>query len=267
MIEDDPGYIILHSKRNVSRFQILVEIAEHQPAIRQQEIAVMLGVTPQAISEYIRDLIDEGMIKASGRGRYEVTREGIEWILQNAETLENFAKHVRHDIIHQISVWTAIADEDLKAGDRVGVYMKSGILYASRRQTSANGEVAMDTPKGEETGILRLDGIIEHSESVVQVCKVPRVERGGSRNVELDMLKEVIKTVSFVACVGLEAWVSLKKIGRVPDLYFGSREGAIDAALHGIPSAIVIVDEFFTDFLRQLEQAELSYEIHDLIQK
>ncbi len=57
-----------------------------------------------------------------------------------------------------------------------------------------------------------------------------------------------------------------QKIGRVPDLYFGSREGAIDAALHGIPSAIVIVDEYFTDFLRQLEQADLSYEIHDLIQ-
>ncbi len=86
--------------------------------------------------------------------------------------------------------------------------MRSGILYASKRKTSANGEVAMDTPKGEDVGILRLDGIIEHSESVVQVCKVPRVERGGSRNVELDKLKEVIKTVSVVACVGLESWVS-----------------------------------------------------------
>jgi len=226
----------------------------------------MLGVMPQAIYEYIRDLIDEGMIQASGRGRYEVTREGIEWILQNAETLDNFAKHVRHDIIHQISVWAAITDEDLKAGDRVGVYMRSGIFYASRRQTSANVEVATDTPKGEDVGIVRLDGIIEHSESVVQVCKVPRVERGGSRNVELDKLKQVIKTVSVVACVGLESWVSLKMNGRVPDLYFGSREGAVDAALHGIPSAIVIVDEFFTDFLRQLEQADLSYEIYDLIQ-
>jgi putative transcriptional regulator len=263
--EDDPGYTILRNKRDVSRFQILVEIAEHQPAVRQQEIAAMLGVTPQAISEYIRDLVDEGMIKAPGRGRYEVTREGIEWILQNAETLETFARHIRHDIIHQVSVWTAIAGEDLRKGDRVGVYMKGGLLYASRTLTSANGEVVIDTPKGEDTGVSRLDGIIEHSESVVQVCKVPRVERGGSRKVQLDRLAEVMGTVSVAACVGLEAWVSLKKIGRVPDLYFGSREGAIDAALHGIPCGIVIVDEFFTDFLKQLEQAQLSYEIHDLV--
>ena len=263
--EDDPGYTILRNKRDVSRFQILVEIAEHQPAVRQQEIAAMLGVTPQAISEYIRDLVDEGMIKAPGRGRYEVTREGIEWILQNAETLEVYARHVRHDIIHQVSVWTAIAAEDLKKGDRVGVYMKGGLLYASHAPTSANGEVAIDTPKGEETGVAKLDGIIDHSEAVVQVCKVPRVERGGSRKVRLDDLRAVIETVSVAACVGLEAWVSLKKIRRVPALYFGSREGAIEAALHGIPCGIVIVDEFFTDFLKQLEQAELSYEIHDLV--
>jgi len=46
----DPLYSILRSKREVSRLQILVEIAEHQPAVRQQEIAVKLGVTPQAIS-------------------------------------------------------------------------------------------------------------------------------------------------------------------------------------------------------------------------
>lgn len=263
--EDEPGYTILRNKRDVSRFQILVEIAEHQPAVRQQEIAAMLGVTPQAISEYIRDLVDEGMIKAPGRGRYEVTRGGIEWILQNAETLETYARHVRRDIIHQVAVWTAIADDDLRSGDRVGVYMNKGLLYASLSPSVANGEAVIDTPKGEETGVAKLEGIIEHTESVVQVCKVPRVERGGSRNVKLDLLSDVVRTVSVVACVGLEAWVSLKKIGRIPDLYFGSREGVIEAALHGIPCGIVIVDESFTDFLKQLEQAELSYEIHDLI--
>jgi putative transcriptional regulator len=263
--EDEPGYTILRNKRDVSRFQILVEIAEHQPAVRQQEIAAMLGVTPQAISEYIRDLVDEGMIKAPGRGRYEVTREGIEWILQNAELLEVYARHIRHDIIHQVAIWTAIASEDLKKGDDAGVYMKNGILYASLSPSVAHGKVTGDTPRGEETGVAKLEGIIEHKESVVQVCKVPRVERGGSRKVRLDQLAEVIGTVAVVACVGLEAWVSLKKVGRVPDLYFGSREGAIEAALHGITCAIVIVDEFLTDFLKQLEQAELSYEIHDLV--
>jgi putative transcriptional regulator len=73
--KDDPGYTILKNKRDVTRFQILVEIAAHQPAIRQQEVAAIMGVTPQAISEYIRELVDEDLLRAPGRGRYEVTRE------------------------------------------------------------------------------------------------------------------------------------------------------------------------------------------------
>lgn len=263
--KDDPGYTILKNKRDVTRFQILVEIAAHQPAIRQQEVAAIMGVTPQAISEYIRELVDEDLLRAPGRGRYEVTREGIEWILHNAELLESFARHIRNDIIHQVSVWTTIADNDLKAGERVGVYMKNGLLYAGREHQAANGEVLADTPKGEDTGVVRLEGIIEHQEASVQVCKIPRVERGGSRKVNLDHLTAVVQKVSVIACVGLEAWVALKKIGRVPDLYFGSREGAIEAALHGLPCAIVIVDEYFTDFLKQLEQSDLGYEIHDLV--
>ena len=45
---------VLQSKRESSRFQILVEIAAHQPNLRQKEVAESLGVTPQAISEYIK---------------------------------------------------------------------------------------------------------------------------------------------------------------------------------------------------------------------
>ena len=40
---EDPLANILRSKRETTRFQVLVEIAEHQPSIRQQEIADKLG--------------------------------------------------------------------------------------------------------------------------------------------------------------------------------------------------------------------------------
>jgi putative transcriptional regulator len=262
--ENEPGYTILKNKRDVTRFQILVDIAEHQPAVRQQEIALGLGVTPQAISEYVRELADEGMLKAPGRGRYEVTRQGVEWLLQNAEALEYYAKHVRNDIIKQVSVWTAIAADDLKKNDEVGVFMKDGLLYASKKRQAANGICISDILKGEDAGISNLEGIIDHQEASVMVCKIPRIERGGSRKVKYDLFREVIGRVSVIACVGLEAWVSLKKIGKIPDLYFGSREGVVEAALHGIPCGIAIVDEYFTDFLKQLEQADLCYEIFDL---
>ena len=262
---EDPLFPLLRSKREVTRLQILVEIAEHQPAVRQQEIAGKLGVTPQAVSEYIRDLTEDDMVMAKGRGRYEVTRKGIEWVLGSAEVLEAYARHIRRDIIHQVSVWTAIAAEDLRSGEEVGVYMDRGLLYASRAPRSAMGSVIEDTLKGEDVGIARLSGIIEHTEGVIHVCKVPRVQRGGSRKIHSKNLREVIADAGFVASVGLEATVALRNAGREPDMFFGAREGVIEAAFHGITCAIVIVDEEFTDFLKRLEGVGLGYVIHDLM--
>jgi len=261
----DPLYSILRSKREVSRLQILVEIAEHQPAVRQQEIAEKLGVTPQAISEYIRELVDEGMVSASGRGNYEVTKSGIEWVLGNAESLESYARHIRRDIIQQVSVWTAIAAEDFKKGDEVGVYMKGGFLYAGKKPLAATGSVIADAKKGEDVGVTRLNGIIEHKEGKVHVCKVPRVLYGGSRRVQREQMLEICASAGVVAAVGLEAYIALNAAGRKPDMFFGAREGVIEAAFHGIDCAIIIVDEEFTDFLKRLESVELPYVIHDLI--
>jgi len=261
----DPLYSILRSKREVSRLQILVEIAEHQPAVRQQEIAEKLGVTPQAISEYIRELVEERKVSASGRGNYEVTREGIEWVLENAESLESYARHIRRDIIQQVSVWTALAAEDLQEGDEVGMYMKAGFLYAGKKPLAATGTVIADAKKDEDVGVARLNGLIDHKEGMIHVCKVPRIQHGGSKKIQREKLLEVISQAGIVGAVGLEAFVALKGAGKKPDMFFGAREGVIEAAFHGIECAIVIVDEEFTDFLKRLESVELEYVIHDLI--
>jgi putative transcriptional regulator len=262
---DDPLYIILRSKRESTRFQILVEIAEHQPAVRQQEIAEKLGVTPQAVSEYIRELVDDEMVRSHGRGRYEVTKRGIEWVLNNAEALESYARHINRDIIQQVTVWTAIAEEFLSKGDRVGVYMKDGWLYAGKRDQSAMGEATMGARRGTDVGVAKLSGIIDHTEGVVHVCKVPRIQRGGSRNVDMVRLQEIIADKRLVGAVGLEAYIALEAAGRPADMFFGAREGAIEAAFHGVETVLVIVDEEFTDFLKRLETVGLTYTIHDLV--
>jgi putative transcriptional regulator len=261
----DPLYTILRSKRETTRFQIMVEIASHQPAVRQQEIAEKLGVTPQAVSDYIRELVDNGMVYSYGRGRYEISKEGVEWVLKHSEALEAYAKHVNRDIIHKIAVWCAIADEDMSEGDTAGVYMKDGWLFATRTPQSANGYAVMDAKKGEDIGIARLDGIIDHTEGKIHVCKVPRVEKGGSRQIDLGKLDKISGKSSIIAAVGLEAYIALRKAGREPDMYFGAREGVIEAAFHGLESTILVVDNEFTDLLNRLEDAGISYAVHDLI--
>ncbi|OPX64387.1 MULTISPECIES: winged helix-turn-helix transcriptional regulator [unclassified Methanoregula] len=260
----DPLNTILRNKREISRFQILAEIAEHQPSVRQQEIADKLGVTPQAISEYIRELADEGLVSASRRGNYEVTKAGIEWLLASAGSIESYARHIRSDIVQQVAVWTAIAAEDLRAGDEAGVYMQDGFLYAAKGPRSATGSVVADAGKGMDVGIAHLAGMIEHRDGVVRICKIPGIRQGGSHRVQKEKLKSVISGIRFITAVGVEALVALKSAGRESDLFFGAREGIIEAALHGIDCAIVIVDEEFSDFVKRLETSKITYVIHDL---
>ncbi|MBT8508181.1 Crp/Fnr family transcriptional regulator [Methanomicrobiaceae archaeon CYW5] len=260
----DPFHIILKSKREATRFQILVEIAEHQPSVRQQEIAEKLGITPQAVSEYIREMVDEGLVDSHGRGRYNVTHNGVEWVLMNAEALETYAHYVTHDVVQQVSVWTAIAAEDIAKGDVVGVYMEGGYLYAVRTTQAAMGEAAGDARKGQDIGIAKLSGIIDHHEGAIRVCKVPRIQRGGSRKVTPEAVLNAVGGMEYIGAVGLEAVIALKNAGIVPDSFFGSREGIIEAAFHGMNCSMVIVDEEFTGFLKRLESAGLSYEIRDL---
>ena len=265
--DKDPINSILRSKREASRFQILVEIAENQPAIRQLEIAEKLGVTPQAISDHFRELVEEGMISMSGRSNYTVTRTGIEWVLANAEVLESYIRHIRLDVIQHIAVWTALAADDLKAGETVGLFMKEGYLYAGKKPRSATATVYEDAKKNEDVGITDVNGIIEHHEGVIHVCKVPRVQHGGSRRVDRDRLKEIVATTPVTAAAGIEASVALKSIGRKPDLFFGACDGVIEAALHGITCSIVIVDNDFTNFLKRLENTSIEYVIHDLTRR
>lgn len=264
---DDPYYTVLKSKREATRFQILVEIAAHQPSVRQQEIATKMGVTPQAVSEYIREMVDDGFVNSNGRGRYNVTKKGVEWVTNAAESLDIYLKYVTTDVIQDVSVWTAIAKEPLKmGGDRVGVFMQGGLLYASRAEQTAMGEVTIAAQPGEDVGgVTKLSGIIALEEGTIRVCKVPRIQRGGgSRSVSPDRILDALEGMDYIGAVGLEAMVLLKSVGVTEDAFFGAREGVLEASFHGINCAMVIVDEEFTGFLKRLESAGLPYEICDL---
>ena len=99
---DPEEFGVLRSKRNATRYQILVQIAERQPAVNQQEIADAIGITAQAVSDYLQDLVDHGYVNKHGRGRYEVTKEGVDWLISQTDELRQFIEHVSEDVIGQV---------------------------------------------------------------------------------------------------------------------------------------------------------------------
>jgi len=256
---------ILQSKRDSSRFQILVEIAAHQPNLRQKEVAGRLGVTPQAISEYIKELVADGLVSTDGRMRYSITKEGVEWLLDGAAELKRYARVVMEEIISHVSVWTALAELDLAEGERVSLEMRKGLLYANKKQgIDASGITISDAEAGEDVGVSDLKGLISLEEGKITVCKVPRVQAGGSRKVDVDLLKGIISGDRMIGALGIEALVALRKTGWEPDVVFGAKESVVEAAYHGIDSVIVSVDEQVPSLLERLESEGLKYELTDL---
>ncbi len=256
---------VLQSKRESSRFQILVEIAAHQPNLRQKEVAESLGVTPQAISEYIKELVADGLVTTDGRMRYSITKEGVEWLLESAAELKRYARVVMEEIISHVSVWTAIAEADLEEGERVSLEMRGGLLYANKKEgIEASGVVIGAVGSGEDVGVSDLRGLISLEEGRVILCKVPRVQNGGSRKIDLTKLSHQVSRAAKVGCLGIEALSALRKVGREPDIIFGAKEFAVEAAYHGLGSVIVSVDEQIPGLLTRLESEGLKYELIDL---
>jgi predicted transcriptional regulator len=121
---------ILRNKNLATRFQILVEVASSGPNIQQRDIAGKLDITPQAVSEYVRQLVDEGLIASDGRSKYRVTSKGVNWIIKVLRELRNYDTFVEQAVTN-ISMCAAIADADLIKGQKVGLEMKDGLLIAT----------------------------------------------------------------------------------------------------------------------------------------
>ena len=64
---------VLKNKNQTTKFQILVEIADKGPDIQQREIAREMEITPQAVSDYIAQLIAVAGDRQSHRGAFVAT--------------------------------------------------------------------------------------------------------------------------------------------------------------------------------------------------
>ena len=256
---------ILQSKSEMTKFQVLTEIAAHQPNVRQKEIAVKIGVTPQAVSEYIKELTSEGLIHSDGRVRYKITKDGVEWVLENAAELKRYSQTIMEDIISHVSTWTAICDEDVKKNDKVFIEMRSGLLYSTKtKDTGIYGTAIMNGEAGFEIGVTDLKGYMHIETNSITICKIPRIKRGGSSFTNLERLKPIIDSKPYIGAIGTEALMALKRIGVTPNVMFGASESVIQAAYHGLSSAVVIVEDEVSYLMTRLENESIPYEIVDL---
>lgn len=253
---------ILRSKNLATKFQILLEVAANQPNIQQKDIASKLNITSQAVSEYVKELIKDGWLSSQGRSRYKVTREGVDWILRMARQLQSYSSFVSK-VVSDISVSTAIAEDDLSGGQPVSLCMKDGLLFASpiMNDKGAKGIAISEARKGEDVGISNVEGVIKLKTGKITIGLIPNVQEGGSRNTDLVKLKEEIDKARLVGAIGIESLVALKQIGIELDYAYGVKEAAIEAAHSGLPFLVICVEEGVPVLVQRLEEENLDYKI------
>lgn len=231
---------VLETKRAATRFRILVEIADRQPAVSQGEIADAVGVTSQAVSEYIRELVEDGFVEMEARSRYRVTKEGVDWMLRAANDVRRYADYVTEDVLGSRQVEAAIAATDITEGTEVSLRLEDGLLIADPSAGGpATGRATTDASEGEDVGITGFEGIIDLEPGEVLVVEIPAVRSGGSRTVSQSRLRELCSEADLIACSGIEAVVAVRKASMEPDTWFGPGAVGADAARRGLDIVIV----------------------------
>jgi putative transcriptional regulator len=253
---------VLRNKNMTTRFQILVEIANAGPGVQQREIAKNLNITPQAVSEYIAQLSAEGLLAAEGRARYRVTTQGVNWIIKTLRELGEYNAFIQRAITN-LSICAAVAGEDLKKGQRVGLEMRDGLLYASAsRKREASGTTIDSARAGEDVGISGIEGIVPLEVGRVTILRVPGIQRGGSRKVNYGILKERLAKSDFITALGLEALAALRKT-KAEFQHYGAVAAAIEAAKSGLSPLVVCVDSEAADLIARLEKERIAYQLFD----
>jgi putative transcriptional regulator len=255
---------VLDSKRDATRYRILVQIAERQPAVSQQEVADAIGITSQAVSNYLQELVDEGYVDKGGRSRYKVTKEGVDWLISQTEGLRSFVQHVSEDVIEEVDVESALATGTIAEGDRVSLSMRDGVLRATPGGTGSATAVAVtDADATEDVGVTDFEGVVDYDLGAVTVLAVPTVQDGGSGAVDADRVNELVAEHELLAAAGTEALALARRADLDPDIRFGTPEAVHEAATKGLDVLLVAVTDQLSGHTDVLRDAGIGYEVVD----
>ncbi|MCI4434995.1 MAG: winged helix-turn-helix transcriptional regulator [Thermoplasmata archaeon] len=253
---------MIKRKSEMTKMAILIEIMHGKKKIK--DISKSVNITIQGVSEYIKLLKKEGYIDKN----MNITMDGVDFVYKKMEELRSFITEVMSDMKF-ITNTEAIAGEEIKKGERVGLFMENGYMYAYKRKSSSTGLATYDAMPGEDINISDLEGILDLSIGDITVVRLPSSKDGGSRRVDIKELKKLIRKGVKKGVIGSVAYVTLKKNGIEIDFEYGVVRAAQEAAHRGFSSIIFVSSDLFKYTIEDLEReipglSKVPYNVIDL---
>jgi len=225
---------VLRDVRLSTKVLILYELARGRGK-GQRELASALGVTPQMVSDYLKLMEGEGLVKREGRD-VGPTVAGVEFLKGRLQELGDFTYRAMREV-NVIDACAAIAAEDLREGERVVLELRDGTIFAMPGEKGASRGVASRSAKaGEDLAVRGLEGIMELRIGTVTVAALPSAVEGGTAKADLKRLRARLAGVkgAVVAAVDPVGLVAARRLRLDVGILFGVERAVVDAALRGV---------------------------------
>lgn len=265
---------ILREKGEFTKFQILLEVMQNQPHVKQKDISESLGITIQAISKYFKKLSRDGMLEAgSERADYRLTPKATFKLHEDLRKLEQFVDSLKRQIKVE-HAWPAIATKPVKSGEQVGLIIKEGVLYtvaADSPMAEAKGIALDDAIAGEDVGLRNLQGKLQIKYGKILIVTLPSIRRGGSRAVDLVKVRALYDEFKpdRVGVMGAVGRAVLNKLGLKASIEFGVGHSAAIAASRGLNVFVLVVGRMVNRIIEEIDEvniqnsSEITYEVKD----
>lgn len=255
--------MILREKKELTKMLILIEISHDKKKIK--DIADIIGITIQGVSDYLKQLKSEGLIDND----LKIKKEGILFISEKTEELRAYISLLLNEV-KIINITEAIAGQAIKKGSHVGLFMEQGYIYAHLKDSLSTGIALNDAKKGEDLSIGELTGILSLSMGAIKIFTMPNSYEGGSKKVDRTVLESVLKYKhDMIGVYGVVPYVTLKKYKINIDFEFDTARSSLEAAHKGLNTIIFVSRDLLKYVIDDLENVpkgfdKVLYTIEDL---
>jgi len=250
-------YEVVRDKKRITKTLILLEIVKG--ARKLKEIADAIGITIQGVSDYVREMVEEGLITKD----MKITMEGVDFIEKSVKSMDSFLKEANKRL-QMIRIVDAIAAEDIEEGDEVGLFMRKGRVMARKGEEDSMGIAINSARKGEDVGVTSLRGILKIDRGRIKICVLPSISEGGSRAVNYRKIENLIaEGFDIYAAYGSVAVVTLEKIGIDRFVEFAPAIMCVECALKGMNPLLLVSKDYLSHIIREITTYgyDVDYEI------
>ncbi|MFB6283830.1 MAG: MarR family transcriptional regulator [Halobacteria archaeon] len=255
---------ILGDKKMATRYRVLLEVADRQPTVSQKEIADELNVTVQSVSEHLRGMSRKGYIVKEGRSRYQVTNEGVDWLISKTEDLEELTDYVNRKVIDKVDTELVLANDVFEEGEKVALTMEDGVLNAEMppdsTDPSATAVTVSSARPGEVATVTDFEGILDYEPGEVSILTLSNSDEAEVGSSEL---VERFHDGQLTAVSGLRSLVAVRNSSVEVNVRYGTEGAVKEAANRGVDVLLVTVEDSLSGHTDVLREAGISYRVLD----